>query len=496
MQRSPEQTATVTDKAMPVSAEASGADGAQPRNLNERLAHLLGTPVSGLRRLSGGASRETWGFSVEEPTGTQHLVLRRDPPYLVGSGPTAGGMPLEARLFEAASAGGVPVPKLRCFGDADPDVLESGFLVMDLVEGETIARKILRDEPYAGARVALVRQLGAALARLHAIPIAKVAGLEELDRLARYRTVLDTLEYASPTFELAFRWLQEHRPSGHRRAIVHGDFRLGNVIVNETGLAAVLDWELAHIGDPMEDLGWLCVRAWRFGGTGVVAGLGALDELFAGYESEGGDPDAESVHWWMVAGTLIWGVMCALQASAHTSGANRSVELAAIGRRVAEQEHDLLELLGAPPADHGVLSSALAATSKLTPPSNGGAGSSVAEFSSEFGVPAVGGLLDAVRGFLEGDVFGATTGRVQFHTRVASNVLSIVEREILLGAAASAAFASCHQQFGVRSEAELAEAIRSGSLDERSEAVLTELRRSVTYRLAIANPKHATAKTS
>jgi aminoglycoside phosphotransferase (APT) family kinase protein len=154
--------------------------------------------------------------------------------------------------------------------------------------------------------------------------------------------MLDTLGQPHPAFELAFRWLEQHRPASPRQAIVHGDFRLGNIIVGDDGLRAVLDWELAHLGDPMEDLGWLCVKAWRFGSSKPVAGVGDRAELFAAYEAAGGGTvDPAAAHWWEVLGTLKWGIMCILQCSAHLSGLSRSHELAAIGRRVCENEHDL-----------------------------------------------------------------------------------------------------------------------------------------------------------
>lgn len=461
--------------------------------LTERLSKLLGGEVHRLQRLSGGASRETWSFDLERDGGIEGLILRRDPPFTnLGAG-RSGGMPLEARLFAAASAANMPVPRILASGDADPDAVETGYLVMTRIPGETIARKILRDEPYAHARSVLVRDLGAAIAKLHAIPVDQIEGLEVSDRLERYREMLDALEYPSPTFELAYRWLKENQPNNPRKTVVHGDYRLGNVIVDEKGLAAVLDWELAHIGDPMEDLGWLCVRAWRFGGAGVVAGLGSLDELYEGYRSEGGIVDDDAVLWWIVAGTLIWGIMCALQASAHTSGVNRSVELAAIGRRVSEQEHDLLELLGGPPFDRAVVAAAKEALVVAPPVVNTDPevlAASVRSSVSDFGVPHAAGLLEAVREYIDRDVFSSTTGRVQFHSRVASNVLSTVGRELILGDAARASFASCHQAFGVRGERELAERIRAGEFDARRRELLESLRGVVTYRLAIANPKH------
>jgi aminoglycoside phosphotransferase (APT) family kinase protein len=459
--------------------------------LNRQLGELLNGTISNLYRMSGGASRETWAFDCLRNGVVEPLILRRDPTTLAGAG-RSGGMLLEARLFDAAAQAGLPVPQILASGDADPSVLETGFLVMTRVEGETIARKILRDEPYAHARSVLVGQLGAAIGKLHALPIDAVAGLEPSDRLGRYREVLDVLEYPSPTFEYAYRWLMENQPMRPRQAVVHGDYRLGNVIVDADGLAAVLDWELAHIGDPMEDLGWLCVRAWRFGSPGIVAGLGDLDELFGGYRSVGGVVNEDAVHWWIVAGTLVWGIMCALQASAHTSGAMQSVELAAIGRRVAEQEHDLLELLGAPKADQRVIDSAAPkpAPISVSAMATDVPGTSVRAFTSAYGVPDLGSLLDAVQSYIDTAVFPATSGRVQFHARVASNVLATAQREIRLSSEANTAFKNCYARFGVANEGELAQAVREGKLTEKTEELLASLRETVTYRLAVANPKH------
>jgi aminoglycoside phosphotransferase (APT) family kinase protein len=183
-------------------------------------------------------------------------------------------------------------------------------MIMTAVEGETIARKILRDDEYAPARAALPAQLGRG-----ARPGACRRRVSELSahcpppiRCASTATTLDQLGQPHPTFELAFKWLDEHRPPSDRRVLVHGDFRLGNVMVGPEGLRAVLDWELAHLGDPMEDLGWLCVKAWRFGSSLPVAGVGEYQALFDAYEAAGGgavDPDV--VSWWEVLGTLKWG---------------------------------------------------------------------------------------------------------------------------------------------------------------------------------------------
>lgn len=297
--------------------------------------------VDGLRRLSGGASRETWSFDAVTPSGARRpLILRRDPP-----GPRPVGMGIEAKVLSAAAGGGVPVPELLATSE-DPGVLGSPFIIMSRIEGETIPRRILRDESLADARARLAGQCGAILARLHAIDPDGVPELEAQDQVTQYRDGLDLLGEAHPAFELAFRWLERNRPPTGREAIVHGDFRNGNLIIGSDGVRAVLDWELVHRGDPMEDLGWLCVKAWRFGQDLPVGGFGTYDELIDGYEAAGGARvDRAALHWWEVLGSLKWGVMCIMQASRHLTGAVRSVELAAIGRRVCENEWDLLGML-------------------------------------------------------------------------------------------------------------------------------------------------------
>lgn len=310
--------------------------GGQIEDLAARLSKALGLEVRDLRRLSGGASRETWAFEA----GDLELIVRRDPP---GRPSAPGAMGREAAIFRAANAAGLPVPRL-VFGGDDPEPLGTAGIVVERVEGETIARRILRDDAYAGARERLAAQCGEFLARLHALPI--LPELERVDTLASYWTNYARLGQPSPTFELAHRWLEQNRPRTERETVVHGDFRLGNLIVGKGGLRAVLDWELVHIGDPIEDLGWLCARAWRFGGALPVGGFGSYEQLLDAYERAGGGRvDREVLRWWEVLATLKWGIGCMGQANVHLSGAVRSIELAAIGRRVAEQEWDLLDLL-------------------------------------------------------------------------------------------------------------------------------------------------------
>ncbi len=302
--------------------------------LSMMLSQLLGgAEIADLHRLSGGASRETWRFTADG----RALILQRQ-----RSGDQRN-MLVEAGVVGAARRGNVPVPELIAARRRDDGM---AFMVLEAIDGETIARKIQRDDDYADARPRLVPDLGHALARIHALDPEGIEGLEATDQLAYYTDVLDSLGQPHPVLELVRNWLVDTRPLSQRTCVVHGDFRLGNVIVGPDGLRAVIDWELAHLGDPMEDLGWLCVKAWRFGGRAPVAGLGEYEELFAAYEEAGGRAvDPTVVHWWEVLGTWKWAVMCILQASVHLSGATRSHELAAIGRRVCENEFDLLTSL-------------------------------------------------------------------------------------------------------------------------------------------------------
>jgi aminoglycoside phosphotransferase (APT) family kinase protein len=307
-----------------------------PDELAEGISRVMGdVNITSLQRLTGGASRETWRFEC----GGEGFVLQRVRPG------RPNGLGCEPAVLAAAFASGVPVPEVIVDGSSSTE-LDLPFMIVRAVQGETIARKILRDEEFATARQRLPQQLGDAAARIHHVDMSSISGLESSDQVTMYRKVLDDLGEPHPVFEIAFRWLEQHRPPSTAQSLVHGDFRLGNVLVGGEGLTAVLDWELAHIGDPMEDLGWLCVRAWRFGGQFPVAGLGEYNALFDSYEQASGvRPDFSVVRWWEILGTLKWGIMCIVQANTHLSGLARSHELAAIGRRVCENEYDILHLL-------------------------------------------------------------------------------------------------------------------------------------------------------
>jgi aminoglycoside phosphotransferase (APT) family kinase protein len=433
------------------------------------LGAKLGGAVRGLQRLSGGASRVTSAFELEVPGAPpRRLILQMER----GEGDARGvKVPMERALLEAARAAGVPVPAVVAMGVRD--AVGADWLVVERLEGETIPRKILRDAAWAEARRALAAQCGRALAGIHTIDPDTIAGLPPADPLGDPRPWLDALGEVRPALELGARWLDAHRPEGGRRVTVHGDFRFGNFLVGPEGLRGVLDWELAHAGDPAEDIGWLCAPAWRFGGRAEVGGFGALGEFLAAYEAAGGGRvEPGRVHWWQVYATVKWATICALQASAHLSGATRSVELAAIGRRVCESEWDLFALLGVAPLDDAPEPQARART------------------QVPFGRPTAAELVEAVREYLETGVMEHSEGGVRFEARVARNALAIAERELLLGPAVSSAHAHRLRGLGMSDDAALVAAIRRGDFDDGWEALATALAASARDQLLVANPSY------
>lgn len=315
-----------------------------------------------LRRLAGGASREIWSVDVaiERAPGrveTLPLVLRKDPAGRVGDGGDRG---TEFRVLRAARAGGVPVPRVH-WACSDPSLLGSPFFLMERVAGETLPRRLLREERYAPARAAMAGQLGAILARIHALDLAQpdLAGLTrppagrsparaEVERTAQGLRELAVEPH--PVLELAERWLLARAPEPPRVTLVHGDYRTGNVVFDESGVRAILDWELVHAGDPIEDLGWLCTRAWRFGSPLAAGGVGTREQLLEAYERESGTKvDREALRFWEAFGSFKLALVFVMQSRVYLDGRVRSVELASLGRRTVEAEDELLRFLRGSP---------------------------------------------------------------------------------------------------------------------------------------------------
>ncbi len=302
--------------------------------------------VSRLHALTSGASRQSWVLEAAAPgVASRRFVLQKE---MIRPDPTAPpeerplAMTAQAAVIAAAAAAGVPVAPVAAAGEADG----LGYLISEYVEGEALPPTVLRDPELEKARSELMEGCAAALAGVHRVDPGGL-GLVEQDKLALYRRRLDQMGEPRPVLELGYRWLAAHRPPPRPAVVVHGDFRLGNLMVDRRGLRAVLDWELAHLGDPHEDVAWATIRAWRFDRHRPPGVFPEPDGWAAAYDRATGgrvlDPDV--LRWWQIAGTWFWAVISAMQARRHLDGMVRSLEHAVIGRRVCESEWDLLEQL-------------------------------------------------------------------------------------------------------------------------------------------------------
>ena len=301
--------------------------------------------VSNLEPLTGGASKEIWKFEVSNAKQSTKMILRRGSGI---EGPLAIKTADEARIQKEVIKVGAPVPIILAVSKNEEELGDS--YIMHFVEGESIARKILRDKEYKKALPILAYQCGEAIAKIHNVDINNFSFLPKKpaeDQLEDLYSTYQSFEQPSPVFEYAYLWLKEQDFGNFQESLVHGDFRLGNIIVNAEGLQSIIDWELAHIGNPLQDLGWVCGNSWRFGKNDkVVGGFGEIEDLLEGYNSISKlKVDKEMVKCWQVFGTFRWGVICLIQAYAHLNGAINSVVKAAIGRRVSETEIDIVDLL-------------------------------------------------------------------------------------------------------------------------------------------------------
>jgi aminoglycoside phosphotransferase (APT) family kinase protein len=304
--------------------------------------------IANLRRLSAGATLETWSFDAVDGDAVLHpLILRRSPGGLRST--ESLSLEAEADLIRVLDGSGVPVATV-VHTLIPADGLGDGFL-MTRIEGETIARKVLRDREFAAIRPHLATQFGTIRGTMTKVDSARLPSLPFKPAeiiVARLASRHDSLGVARPVFDLAFRWLEQNAPAPlETYRLVHGDYRNGNIIFGSEGVRAVLDWEVSHIGDPAEDLAWISTPPWRFGELDrPVGGLGSRQQLFEAYEAASGERvDPARVHYWEVLGSLRWGVSCASLLDWFTSGRDPSVERAMIARRVSENELDLMRIL-------------------------------------------------------------------------------------------------------------------------------------------------------
>jgi aminoglycoside phosphotransferase (APT) family kinase protein len=299
--------------------------------------------------IPGGASKESWAVDAETPRGALALLVRRAGGGVIHSDTLS--LEREHEVVRTAFEAGVRAP--RTYGHL-PDVAGREAFAMERVRGESIGRKVVKEAKLAAARAALPEQMADELAKIHAIPLDRLpklpgggSGSAASRMIGRLYEELDALDEPHPAIEWGLRWLRDHPGRSRDDVLVHGDFRIGNLLVAEEGLTGVIDWEFAHFGDPVEDLAWPLVRAWRFGQDGArLGGIGAIDGYLARYNATTGrDVEPAELFFWEVAGNVKWAVACFNQARRHLSGKERSVELASLGRLGCEVEYELLDLI-------------------------------------------------------------------------------------------------------------------------------------------------------
>lgn len=318
--------------------------------LEEALSALFGGTVTITRAnlIPGGASKEAWSVDAETPSGKLALLVRRAGGGVIHTETLS--LEHEHTVVSTAHASGVLAPKTYGYL---PDVLGRDAFVMERVRGESIGRKVVTRPELAAARAKLPEQMADELAKIHAIPLEELPFLPGGGGPGAARVItkiygeLDALGEPHPAIEYGLRWLHDHPPHDHGTVVVHSDFRIGNLLVAEDGLTGVIDWEFCHAGDPVEDLAWPLVRAWRFGQDALrLGGVGPVDAYLARYNAATGrDVGRDSLFFWEVMGNVKWAVGSLTQARRHLSGKERSVELATLGRLAAEVEYEIVDLL-------------------------------------------------------------------------------------------------------------------------------------------------------
>ena len=412
--------------------------------------------LSALSRLSGGANMESWAFDW---AGSAYVLRRAPSAEFMADRPY--GHADEAALVMAAHAAGVKAPEVVGIL-ADDDGLGTGY-VMRRIEGEVAPARILADPP-----ASLLTDLGRELAHIHAIPPSAIPDAIPLmttdAALAELRARFLSYGGDRPAIALAIRWCEDHLPDPAEPVLVHGDYRMGNIMVDADGLAAVLDWELAHRGDAHEDLAFGCMTVWRFGHLDRPAfGVGSLADYFAAYEAAGGARvDPERFRFWLVYRTLWWALGCLQMGQAWRSGADPTVERVVIGRRTAEQELDLLLLLEEEaPADE---------RARALPPPPPAPAEAVGE-------PTNREMVQAVRDWLNDAIKPASEGHAKFQVAVAMNALGIVMRDLDTGARAD--------------DKALAAALLAGETTLSEPGLLARLRRAMLDKCTVDSPKYA-----
>lgn len=443
-------------------------------NLCQRLSGEA-LSLDALRRLTGGANMESWLIDF----GPHQWVLRRLPqgmeePSAQDDANAGIDIDTEAQIIDIAIKSGVTAPGIIGCLQVE-DELGTGF-VMQRIAGEALPQKILKDPKLDGARDALTQQCAAELSKIHAMPLQELPpqvpeyfASDIIETLASRYKLYDT---QIPVFDLALHWLSENKPAQRQSTFVHGDFRLGNLMVDENGIAAVLDWEQGHIGDPARDLAYMCTPSWRFGNYDKpVGGVGQINDLLSHYEKSSGQKILMSdIHFWMILSSLTWGLGTLKMINFWRTGQDRSLERAVIGRRTSETEIDLLLML----------EDALEIeTEKLH--------WALPQLDEPAGKTHASELLQALIEWDETSILSKAEGRELFQARVARNALGILTREANFGPTFSQSKTERLALLEV-TESELSERLSNGALTEET---LKHLRIDLLERLHIDQPKYA-----
>ncbi len=369
--------------------------------------------VRDLQQLSGGAIQENWHLILDLDSGdwpgTHDLVLRKDAPSNVA---VSHGRAEEFAILKHAHRAGVAVPTPCVFCD-DLSVLGTPFFLMHRVKGTAAGHRLAR----ADANPELVEALGRHLARIHSIEDAsdlaflrKPATPPALASVQAYRDHLDALPTSHPALEWGLTWLEQNAPDTERLVFSHRDYRTGNYMVDDGALTAILDWEFAGWSDPMEDVGWLTAKCWRFGAVDrVVGGIGDMADFLRGYKAESALAiDIDQLGYWQVMAHMRWAVIALQQADRFVSGGERNLELALTAHIVPELEFEILTQTA--PADARLDG---ARTDAVQQPA-----------------PSMAALLDIAREVLRTDIVNALDGDAKYKALMAANAMAIVGRQI------------------------------------------------------------------
>ncbi|MEP2988836.1 MAG: phosphotransferase family protein [Parasphingorhabdus sp.] len=434
--------------------------------------------IEDLQRLSGGASMESWAFRF----GEKDIVLRRLPDGIADNEADAAtvsaiSLDTQADLIELARSANVTAPEVLAKLKPE-DGIGQGFLMVR-ADGETLPHKILSNPDFEKAVSRLTDQCATELAAIHAIKIStlpkEIQSVDVASLLSLQEQAYRDLNIKIPAYDHAFHWLEENVPKLEDSKLLHADFRMGNLMIDADGISAVLDWELAHLGDPMEDLSYLCTPSWRFGHYEKEAGgFDTAENLIAAYEKASGTiVDRDRFNWWLIYNTLWWGVACLRMGHSYRDGTVHVLERTIIGRRASEVEIDLLLLFE---------QMAVATGPKLS--------QERPALLPDDGEVEYAEILNALMEWNKEKVMPSTKGHALFESRVANNALGIVQRHAAWGQIYANRSSERLANIGV-STTQLCAAMRTGERSISEPAIWNHLRLTALERLSIDQPKYA-----